>query len=122
MEFTVELPNVPATAGSARRIVGRRVQGHARRSELLICVSELVTNAMVHAHSAPRVRVIVRRTRIRVEVGDHDPALPVMPAPDLMATSGRGLRIVDRLSLDWGVISENGGKVVWFEFEGMQAA
>jgi hypothetical protein len=121
--FTIALPYAPSTAGSARRFVADRVRGHPRRAELLVCVSELVTNAIVHARSAPTVRIIVRRARIRIEVADDSPALPVMAPPDVLATGGRGLRIVDHLSLDWGTTPRDGdGKVVWFEFEGSQAA
>jgi anti-sigma regulatory factor (Ser/Thr protein kinase) len=123
-DFTIALPNAPATAGSARRFVAERVGGHPRRAELLVCVSELVTNAIVHTRSSPTVRIILRRARIRIEVADDSPALPVMGPPDVMATGGRGLRIVDHLSLDWGATPhrDGAGKVVWFEFEGTQAA
>jgi two-component sensor histidine kinase len=119
---TIELPNAPATARSARRIVGARLDGHPRRSELLVCVSELVTNAMVHARSAPTLRLIVHPAKVRVEVADDSRTMPVIAPDDAMATSGRGLRLVDRLSVDWGVIGEEAGKVVWFEFEGMHVA
>ena len=123
-DFTIALPNAPSTAGSARRIVAERVGGHPRRSELLVCVSELVTNAMIHARCAPTVRIIIRRARVRVEVADDSPALPVMAPADVMAKGGRGLRIVDHLSLDWGTTPRRHrpGKIVWFEFEGTQAA
>jgi anti-sigma regulatory factor (Ser/Thr protein kinase) len=116
-DVTIQLANAPSTAASVRRILGDRVSDHPRRNDLLVCVSEIVTNAVVHTRSSPTVRLTSRRGRIRIEVADRDPALPVMQPPSLLASGGRGLRIVDHLSLDWGVTPARHGKVVWFEFE-----
>jgi anti-sigma regulatory factor (Ser/Thr protein kinase) len=116
-DVTIHLPNAPTTAGSARRIVGDHLADHPRCHDLMVCVSEIVTNAIVHARSAPTMRLTSRMGRIRVEVADRDPALPVMQPPSMLASGGRGLRIVDHLSLDWGVTPGHRGKVVWFEFE-----
>jgi two-component sensor histidine kinase len=87
-------------------------------AELL--VSELVTNAVVHAHSPTRVVIVtgIRRADIRIEVHDAARDQPRIGGFDPDALSGRGLALVDALSDRWGV--EPGGPTapgnrVWFE-------
>jgi anti-sigma regulatory factor (Ser/Thr protein kinase) len=95
------------------------------RDDLAECaelgVSELVTNALLHA--TPPIHVAVRGTREhpRVEVRDTSVDKPVMPAPvdpddadAVLLTFGRGLNIVARASDAWGAEIEDDGKVVWF--------
>ncbi len=120
-EISVELPCTPATARTARQLIADRLADHPRYGDLLLCVSEVITNAVIHARSAPTMNVTIGVDRIRFEVGDDDPALPVRRAHDLQAPTGRGLRILEALTLDWGVIGAVHGKVVWFEFEGVGA-
>lgn len=81
----------------------------------VLLTSEVVTNALVHARSAPRLGVTVRADVVLVEVQDDDPARP-QPAPEVRpsAPSGRGLQLLDRLADDWGVTATGPGKVVWF--------
>ncbi|PPK92295.1 anti-sigma regulatory factor (Ser/Thr protein kinase) [Kineococcus xinjiangensis] len=83
-------------------------------------ISELVTNAVLHGRTP--MTIALRRTdagRIRVEVADRSPASPRQRRFDLSATTGRGLRLVESLSHDWGVDAvppeQGGGKCVWFE-------
>ncbi|MEZ5179596.1 MAG: ATP-binding protein [Acidimicrobiales bacterium] len=85
--------------------------------DVLLMVSELVTNVLRHTESAPEVQVEVAARRIRVEVADDDPTLPVeRPAdadPDL--PGGWGLPVVHLLADEWGADpSPSGGKTVWF--------
>ena len=80
-----------------------------------LLVSELVTNAIVHAGSRPNVAVLLMPKAIRVEVADQ---AAVQPAPRDATDddeSGRGLFLLDELSSAWGVDSSEGGKTVWFE-------
>lgn len=109
----------PVAPRSARRFVDetlRRWDCADALGTVALLVTELVTNALVHARSAPEVVVILRRDRIRVEVSDRSASLPVVRAAKTDATSGRGLALVERLSADWGVApAPDGGKVVWFE-------
>ena len=86
-------------------------------SEVELLVSELVTNAVLHASSAARLDVHVSRTSIRVEVFDEDARLPEPKDADDRATGGRGLLLVDRIASRWGSESKQGGKVVWFEMD-----
>jgi anti-sigma regulatory factor (Ser/Thr protein kinase) len=96
------------------------------RSDLVECaelgVSELVTNALLHAATPISVRVRGTREHPRVEVRDASPEPPLLPASklddgddDLLVTFGRGLSIVARCSRAWGADIEDEGKIVWFE-------
>lgn len=84
-----------------------------------LVVSELVTNAVVHAR--PDIVLSLHRhgSAVRGEVVDHGPvwkeSRPVA-VDDLGAESGRGLAIVDALAYRWGVdpLPSMGGKVAWF--------
>ena len=119
------LPNDPQSVGRARDTTGAaRAAGlsaaDVERAALL--VSELVTNAIVHARSQFRVRVSVRPVP-RVEVEDDSPALPEPPpaettvSVDDIEPGGLGMAIVDRLASRWGTERTTNGKVVWFELE-----
>ncbi len=116
-EFTLVLPGDSATPKAARTAVAERFSGHARCGELLLCVSEVITNAVLHARSAPTMTVRRAAERLTVEVSDDDPTLPVRRPHSPTATTGRGLRILDDLTVRWGVRSRPDGKVVWFEFD-----
>ncbi|GAA4708138.1 hypothetical protein GCM10023349_28460 [Nocardioides conyzicola] len=93
------------------------------RDDLVECaelgVSELVTNALLHAVLPLTVRVRGTAEHPRVEVHDGSTELPQMPSAvadedDLLLTFGRGLGIVARCSTAWGVDLEENGKTVWF--------
>ena len=95
------------------------------RSDLVECaelgVSELVTNALLHAATPITVRVRGTREHPRVEVSDASPEPPLLPShgfadedDDLLVTFGRGLSIVSRCATAWGAEFEDGGKIVWF--------
>lgn len=83
-------------------------------------VSELVTNAILHADPPITVRVRGTKDHPRVEVHDHSqhpPEVNVEMAEDdfLMSTVGRGLGIVALYSSTWGADMSPDGKTVWFE-------
>ena len=94
------------------------------RSDLTECaelgVSELVTNALLHARGPVQVRIRGTHDHPRVEVRDasaEPPALPQRMAEsddELLPTFGRGLAIVARCAQAWGAEVEGDGKVVWF--------
>ncbi len=95
------------------------------RADLIECaelgVSELVTNALLHATAPIHVAVRGTREHPRVEVRDTSVDKPVLPAPidhddvdAVLLTFGRGLNIVARASVAWGAEIEDDGKVVWF--------
>ncbi|PKV88796.1 SpoIIE family protein phosphatase [Streptomyces sp. TLI_146] len=85
----------------------------AETVELL--VSEVVTNAVRHAHSH-RVRLrMVRAESLRCEVVDDDHTLPMLLHAGPLDEAGRGLRVVSRLAREWGTSRTGEGKTVWFE-------
>lgn len=84
--------------------------------DVLLLVSELVTNAVLHARTAVHVSARVEPGRVLVAVGDDDPHNhPRQSEPGATATSGRGMRLVDLLASSWGVELGPTSKVVWFE-------
>lgn len=102
------------------------------RPELVECaqlgISELVTNALLHARPPVELRLRGTREHPRIEVFDTSTEPPEMPAAepvvdldsldgdldDLLLTFGRGLSIVARACTAWGADIEADGKVVWF--------
>ena len=83
-------------------------------------ISELVTNALLHANPPISVRVRGTRKHPRIEVHDGSRRAPEMTvdmtdADHLLATFGRGLGIVAMQSATWGAELVPDGKVVWFE-------
>ncbi|MFB7495824.1 SpoIIE family protein phosphatase [Streptomyces sp. NPDC056161] len=89
--------------------------------DMELLVSEVATNALVHARSDVDVRLREYVDRLRVEVRDSDPHPPVVVAVlegdrgDDEAESGRGMLIVDALASSWGTSPAGRGKTTWFE-------
>ncbi|MFE7441023.1 SpoIIE family protein phosphatase [Streptomyces chartreusis] len=94
----------------------------ALADDLELLASEVVTNALVHAHSEVDVRLRKYPDRLRVEVRDSNPRPPVpvvFVGPEepgnQEAEFGRGLLIVDALASAWGSSPAGRGKTTWFE-------
>ena len=81
---------------------------------IVLMVSELSTNAVRHAGSEFRVDIASEDGAVRVVVADRGLGVPVMRAPTHEEPTGRGLRIIDRLSDDWGTADAPTGTEVWF--------
>jgi anti-anti-sigma regulatory factor/anti-sigma regulatory factor (Ser/Thr protein kinase) len=81
----------------------------------VLLANELVTNAVVHAHTELRLRLELRGDRLHIAVRDGSPRLlRLVAAPDVEAEGGRGLWLVEQLAVGWGVDRHrDGGKVVW---------
>ena len=76
-------------------------------------LTELATNAALHARSAYTVHLVMEAASLLVEVTDSSPALPQHRHYGPDATTGRGIALVDALSTAWGVESSPTGKTVW---------
>jgi PAS domain S-box-containing protein len=80
-----------------------------------LAISELVTNAALHGHTAMEVRIVGYEDRTYVEVRDFNSRLPLQRHYDGEATTGRGMALVSALTSECGVVSlGDEGKVVWF--------
>ncbi len=112
-------PADPRSVGAARRFVCQVLPEwwSDRLDDVLLLVSEVVTNAIVHARTAVQVTVTLVNGTTRVEVADAEPEAPVRRGASSTATDGRGLGILEVLADRWGVLSRDGGKTVWFELD-----
>ncbi|WP_372503282.1 ATP-binding protein [Streptomyces rhizoryzae] len=92
-----------------------------RLDDVCLCLSEVATNALVHA-SPPSfgflARLNISGPVVRLEVHDQGPGRPRRRHPNLDDPSGRGLLLVDELADEWGVDDQHGlGKTVWLTFK-----
>lgn len=84
--------------------------------EVQLVLSELVTNALVHAGATCELRARLTDGVLRIEVRDRGPGTPDLRSPGQESEGGRGLMIVSSMAQAWGIESEqDGGKVVWAE-------
>jgi serine phosphatase RsbU (regulator of sigma subunit) len=108
----------PREVGRARRLIRKQLAGWglaelSRNVELM--VSELVTNAVRHAHEGHVELRLVRSDTLLCEVSDDDHALPTLLSASSEDEFGRGLGVVSSLASEWGSIRTAAGKAVWFE-------
>lgn len=85
----------------------------------VLAVSELVTNAVVHAGTTVRVGLAIVDGSLRLEVQDShtERAVPLLqPQPSAEAEGGRGLLITSALAPNWGVEYTPTAKTVWLAF------
>ncbi|WP_317443728.1 ATP-binding protein [Streptomyces collinus] len=90
----------------------------AAAEDVLLVVSELVTNACLHAEGPDELFLARDNKVIRVEVSDRGSGQPAPRTPHRAGRpGGHGMFIVQRLCLDWGVVRATGrsGKTVWAE-------
>ncbi|MDO0936853.1 ATP-binding protein [Streptomyces sp. DG2A-72] len=91
-----------------------------RHEDVLLCVSELATNALLHGVPPNRCfRLGLNLTTdgvLRVEIHDSGPGEVRTPDADPESEHGRGLLLVAALADKWGVGERDPGKVVWCEF------
>jgi PAS domain S-box-containing protein len=108
----------PSSVAAARGVV-RDALTLARRDDLVeaaqLLVSEVVTNALVHAGTPIDFQASVGDVGLRVEVTDGNTQTPVPRSYGTMAGTGRGLRLLEQLVDRWGTVTHEDGKTVWFE-------
>lgn len=117
VEAGIILPCAPEAAALARRYARVLLEtlDEEQRDALVLLVSEVVTNSVIHAQSVLTLRCWVESGRGHVEVHDRSRQMPVVKAQSLTATSGRGMDMLDLISSAWGVRPEDDGKTVWFQ-------
>jgi anti-sigma regulatory factor (Ser/Thr protein kinase) len=115
------LPSVPESVRMARFHVRAALGFHELdeyANDAAIVASELVTNAIQHVPSGGAETVVVTLVRtwnpeaVTVVVWDSSPEGPVLRETSADSGRGRGLQIVEALSVFWGWHPEDGGKVV----------
>jgi anti-sigma regulatory factor (Ser/Thr protein kinase) len=125
----LDLPTGPLAARTARRYVLSCLADVPPDvvDEVLLLTSELVTNAV--RHGAAPIQLCLRRqgATLRVDISDGGVpfAMTPLPARSRTAESGRGLRLVDALSSNWGSQDQEDaspGKTVWFELSYVSVA
>ena len=118
----LQLPPEPSSAGSARRFVAAALVAGSEVAELaVLLVSELASNAVLHARTAFEVVIHVDNQHLRVEVHDGSPALPTLKDYVAESITGRGLHMVAASADNWGFDVHDDGKVVWFELDQSRA-
>jgi anti-sigma regulatory factor (Ser/Thr protein kinase) len=103
----------------AARVAGERVDNH-QRNDLLLVISEVVTNAL--QHGAPGETILVAVTPkpefLCVQVTDDGPGLAPVPRATVPKDNGGfGLFLIEQLTRRWGVTREQRRTRVWFELD-----
>jgi anti-sigma regulatory factor (Ser/Thr protein kinase) len=118
-ELCAQFPAEPGAVRSARLFAADALRrwGHAGSllDDVQLVVSELATNAIVHARCSFRVAVREQGRGVRLSVRDASAARPTVRDGAKLAPSGRGLRLVAALAGNWGVDLDVDGKTVWAE-------
>ncbi|MCH6160925.1 ATP-binding protein [Streptomyces sp. M600PL45_2] len=126
LQMRLEIGADPAEVGRARRWVGARladcgIGDDGAAEKIVLLVSELVTNAVVHAGTPSVLRVLLNGLHVsgtvRVEVADLSTRTPRQRHAHDDETHGRGLELVAMLADRWGWQCEGLGKLVWCEVE-----
>jgi anti-sigma regulatory factor (Ser/Thr protein kinase) len=107
---------------NVREFVAKVVNGCPAADEVILLVSEVATNAVVHTASGKggTFTVVVHPLNGMVRVEVHDGGSETFPgvrAPEDLAGSGRGLGLVESLATRWGHLGNRNGRVVWFEVD-----
>ncbi|MGW4030613.1 ATP-binding protein [Streptomyces sp. NPDC004838] len=128
LQVQLEVGPDPAEVGRARRwarsrLVGSGIEDDEPLAEtLILLISELVTNAVVHTGCPAVLRMlfgagVAEAGTVRVEVADNCSRPPRRRAAEDDETNGRGLELVDGLADRWGWEREGSGKAIWCEVD-----
>jgi serine/threonine-protein kinase RsbW len=115
-------PGRPDQIAEVRRFIREHLADHDRMHDVALVASELTTNAWEHTESGTAqgsfsVCARLRPDRsIRIEVEDNGGPF-IFGSSKSAGEGGRGLGIVDALTVEWGVAGDVGGRVVWAEFK-----
>ncbi|MBC9727139.1 anti-sigma regulatory factor [Streptomyces sp. TRM68367] len=125
----LEIRPDPAEVGRARRWARSRLAGSGIEDDeplaetLILLVSELVTNAVVHTGCPAVLRLSLpgstaaESATVRLEVADRSDRAPLPRCVDGESAGGRGLALVDGLADRWGWTAEGAGKRIWCELD-----
>ncbi len=123
-EHSFALPPAPTSPREARNRAARELAGWGNpesRHAVLLLISELVTNAVIHARSTVTVDFAVRADGpVRVKVHDESPVRPTARRHHADRPGGRGMHLLASLAARWGVEESRTGKSIWFEVDRLQ--
>lgn len=114
---------VPSSVADARRFLRRTLGDWGFDPETadtaVLCLSELVTNAVIHAGTGCVVRVLLDRGVLTTTVRDSGTrdAASAEPVEDALQVHGRGLQLIDTLATRWGSEVDTVGTTVWFALD-----
>ncbi|MEU0356534.1 ATP-binding protein [Streptomyces cyaneofuscatus] len=128
LQVQLEVGPDPAEVGRARRWARSRLLGSGIGDDeplaetLILLISELVTNAVVHTGCPAVLRMLFGgggggSGTVRVEVADASDRPPLQRHAEGEDTGGRGLELVDGLADRWGWQPEGAGKQIWCEVD-----
>ncbi|MFD9503118.1 ATP-binding protein [Streptomyces sp. NPDC060035] len=127
LQVQLEVGPDPAEVGRARRWARSRLVGSGMEDDeplaetLILLISELVTNAVVHTGCPAVLRMLFGSSgstcTVRVEVADTSCCPPQPRHAEGEDTNGRGLELVDGLADRWGWLPEGAGKRIWCEID-----
>jgi len=127
LQVQLEIRPDPTEVGRARRWARSRLAGSGIGADeplaetLILLVSELVTNAVVHTGCPAVLRLVLpggtEAATVRLEVADSSARPPVPRHAEGDETNGRGLELVDGLADRWGWSLEGAGKRIWCEVD-----
>jgi anti-sigma regulatory factor (Ser/Thr protein kinase) len=128
LQVQLEVGPDPAEVGRARRWARSRLLGSGIEDDeplaetLILLISELVTNAVVHTGCPAVLRMLfgagtAEAGTVRVEVVDICARPPQPRLAEGEDTNGRGLALVDGLADRWGWQPEGAGKSIWCEVD-----
>lgn len=119
-QASLTIPPDSASIAGSRRFTESFLRAHGLdrlTDTMVLLVSEVVTNAIIHGESGAELCLMLTGTTIRAEVRDGSRALPAVKQYSDNATTGRGMLIVESLASSWGTESDPKGKVVWFALD-----
>ena len=113
----------PVAVSESRKFLRRTLEDWGIDDETtdtaVLCLSELVTNALIHARTGCAVRAVLEQSTVTITVrdGGSPEAASTAPLDDPLQVHGRGLRLVDSLVTRWGSERDSVGTTVWFVLE-----
>jgi len=116
--LSVDLPPEPSSATRARTLARERLEASCSIDTvdtIALLVTELVTNAILHARTPLLLTLESRPGHVRICVEDRSNDQPALRSYDSDAVTGRGLALVEKLASTWGVDTTPAGKAVWCE-------
>lgn len=119
---TFDVPGDPAKVSDARRTLQRTLEEWGvdadRVDSAVLCLSELVTNALMHTQGACAVRVMLDDGVLTLGVRDNGMGNGSAEAQDeLLRVHGRGLQIVGAVASRWTAEVDSVGSTVWCTFD-----